>query len=783
MRTLVLAAIAAGSLLAEGATFDMLSCCPGEDNAREARFVWHSDSDSCLLFLAKASDTAGAHRILPHRKTEKPVTFRDPDVTYYKYEVDISGLAPGTEYVYWVEAGGESSARQKFRSAGTSGSWNFLWMSDVHAHPDNPGKMTTVELLRQDAEERTASSGGIDMVLVTGDAVKYGARYDNWQQWNGVPAVSNYMFALIPGNHEYYHRGSSSFYDYHWYLAVKNNPPNGPDATEQEGCYWFNRDGVMFVGIDSLIHKGSRMSMYGKENEVLTAQTNWFDNVVVSQRGKFRYLVVFQHDPWFVYATTKNSFDKSRGNYDVWRHVFDKHKVDLALSGDEHNYIRSKPLKGDAYNADGTIYMVAGQIEEANYSATVTKDIASFGNANATKYFDCIGATDASCGAACIEVRPDSLKVTEFWDKWQSPKYTVYDTVTITPKDRGFEYVGPTADQVPWLYECATNTRRTGTWSQDVAYGADGRAYVFNGTYTPYSASTGNVVTVETTAQFCEDTEDRTPEATVQAAVRLSSNGRFQVWTSEKSGVESGGAGELVWVDVEAEGVTPVSGEEYTLRTTFDYSAGTYSVEVKNADAWQPLKLTASTSHLSSSFPLATTANCVRSIGFVGDTLFTSLLANCAVVATGFAADEKIVLAGATNVLSAARALWLNSLGDRATVASAAASLTEKKFSDAYLLNFDITKGDFTYTFEIAGIEVLSDSVKVDVRLVRNGETKGAINGALNFYGAATLAAFKSGGTLVGTATLTEDAFDGSEKASAIFDKDGNAFYNVKIEE
>ena len=30
---------------AEGATFDMLSCCPGEDNATQARFVWHSDSD------------------------------------------------------------------------------------------------------------------------------------------------------------------------------------------------------------------------------------------------------------------------------------------------------------------------------------------------------------------------------------------------------------------------------------------------------------------------------------------------------------------------------------------------------------------------------------------------------------------------------------------------------------------------------------------------------------------------------------------------------------------
>ena len=109
--------------------------------------------------------------------------------------------------------------------------WNLRVGGDVQQ-----GKMNTVELLRQDAESRTASSGGIDIVLFSGDAVKYGSRYDNWQQWNGSPTVTNYMFAMFHGNKEYYYTGSSTFYDYYWYLAVKNNPPNGPGTTEQEGC-------------------------------------------------------------------------------------------------------------------------------------------------------------------------------------------------------------------------------------------------------------------------------------------------------------------------------------------------------------------------------------------------------------------------------------------------------------------------------------------------------------------------------------------------------------------
>ena len=1227
----LLATAAMFSQFAYGATVNMLSCCPGEDTATQARFVWHSDSDACLLFCAKASDTTGAHTILPYSKTKKPVTFRSPDGTYYKYTAELSDLEPGTEYVYWVEIGSEKFPEQRFKTAGTGGSFNFLWMSDVHSHPDNPGKMTTVELLRQDAEARTASSGGIDLVLFSGDAVKYGSRYDNWQQWNGAPTVTNYTFAMVPGNKEYYYTGSSSFYDYYWYLAVRNNPSNGPNATEQEGCYWFLRDKVLFVGIDSLIHKGSRMEMYDRKNEVLAAQTNWFDNVVTSQRGKFRYLVVFQHDPWFVYAATKNSFDKSRGNYDVWRHVFDKHKVDLALSGDEHNYIRTKPMRGDAANSDGTVYMVAGQIEESNYSATITKDISSYGNSNATKYFDCMGATDASCGACWVEVRPESLKLTYYWDKWQSPNYKVYDTVTISPKERGwtFEEIGAkahkryrfavdaprsdsgkmqlseielldangdvispsdftlawdstttnsagqkypsgenpglaadgklntkwldyragldnpaevraaawldfrfstavkisgyrwytanddvtypsrtpvawtltafddgddtcyildrvvgydspkankvlayplppspdepdepagpgesavttaggtyyalsvgvnnyendrqaklggcvadaedvlsactnavkglwtagncqglcdadanksavrkqfnaiaaqaqggdtvlyyhsshggddciclydedyTADElasdlmefsagvrvvvvldtchsgsmfkgggdassgsgpwnfaasveaymdemrssvrkrgakaaasgpsVGWVTACdddqlsvesnkrgwftrpfveawkadatdangdgwndfkeafniaapkATNTERapqtfnedllrsvaayevayhpkasdkwldetmemrlsTGTWSEDVAYGEDGRAYLdSNGgeiAFSPYNASTGNVVTVEAKAQFCEYSKDDVPGATAQAAIRLGTNGCFQVWAKTGNREEGTGNG---WVDVEADGFTPVSGEEYTLRFTFDYYAGTYGVEVKTGlteftrlverenpdNPANPVKTT---------FPIAVSTNCVSRVAFKGDTYFTSLGGDCRMVVVGFAEDESLVLKdNAEVILDAAKAAWLNSCaGGKAAVGSAAAGLSAKEFSDAYLLNLDITDDDRSYSFEITGVDVGAGSVTVAVMLTRSGEIAQKINGVVKFYGAATLEDFKTAASPLSSATLSDDNFSKGDTATATIPLDGEtppAFFKANIEE
>ena len=64
-----------GSTIAYCANIDMLSCCPGEDTATQARFLWHSDSDSCLLFCAKASKQAN-YTIVPYSKISKPVEFR-----------------------------------------------------------------------------------------------------------------------------------------------------------------------------------------------------------------------------------------------------------------------------------------------------------------------------------------------------------------------------------------------------------------------------------------------------------------------------------------------------------------------------------------------------------------------------------------------------------------------------------------------------------------------------------------------------------------------------------
>jgi len=156
-----------------------------------------------------------------------------------------------------------------------------------------------------------------------------------------------------------------------------------------------------------------------------------------------------------------------------------------------------------------------------------------------------------------------------------------------------------------WLDERAGTTLTTGAWSSTVAYGSDGKAAIYNNTFTPTTASAGNSVTVEAKVRFFVDDREYTPAATDQAAIRLTSTG-FQLWT--------GGA----WLAVAATGVTPEDGAEYTLRFTFDYTARTYSVESGSSR----FRATGGTEN----FPLAASATAVSSIAFIGDTDFTSLV-------------------------------------------------------------------------------------------------------------------------------------------------------------
>ena len=203
-----------------------------------------------------------------------------------------------------------------------------------------------------------------------------------------------------------------------------------------------------------------------------------------------------------------------------------------------------------------------------------------------------------------------------------------------------------------WVDERALVTGTTGDWSQSVDYDSESGKASITGerTFTPEKPSAGNLVTLTVKMQFTEMAKTVDAPEGVQAAVQLGAGGSFQVWTKgnvanvemlpiSNSNYQSGSTKAIVgklktgnigtgnngnipmWVDVEADGVVPRAGVEYTFRFRIDYRTRLYTVSVQNAGGgFTPLGANGETS-----FALASDATRLSSVRFKGGGALTSI--------------------------------------------------------------------------------------------------------------------------------------------------------------
>jgi predicted phosphodiesterase len=255
-------------------------------------------------------------------KTKK-IPLPDQPGTFYRTEVEVTGLQPGVCYRYRLSADENLSGR--FCTARAAGdSFKFLAIGDTNpTHGDLEG------VIAQYADEP------FDFSIHLGD-IEY-HKTSSWKAWflAMAPILEAAPFYPCIGNHDV-EEDVNEFADYYARLF-------GGAGFDSDDIAWyrFQSGGVWFFSLSSEHDLGPE-----------SAQGKWFAAQLADAAGRpgFRFSVVYFHRP--VFSLNKWGWDKRRPQRTAWIPSFLKHGVKLVLAGHVHVYER--------FVDEGITYVVTG---------------------------------------------------------------------------------------------------------------------------------------------------------------------------------------------------------------------------------------------------------------------------------------------------------------------------------------------------------------------------------------------------------------------------------------
>jgi hypothetical protein len=141
-----------------------------------------------------------------------------------------------------------------------------------------------------------------------------------------------------------------------------------------EQSYWFDYGPARFVSFNS-------------DDYLNPAQLKWLDDTLADARRArhVKWIVVFQHHP--LYGSSQNRNDNT-GLIRTVLPLYDRHRVDLVLSGHDHHYERQYPMRGGQVTSrektgyrkgEGTLYVKHGGGGKSLYDFTpAMPDVCAF---------------------------------------------------------------------------------------------------------------------------------------------------------------------------------------------------------------------------------------------------------------------------------------------------------------------------------------------------------------------------------------------------------------------
>lgn len=259
----------------------------------------------------------------------------------WRHAVKLDGLTPGQTYSYVVEACGSVTGVRQFRTAPPAGtaSLRFTAMGDF-----GTGGSRQAQVLSRLSQPGMAG----ELLLALGDnAYSSGTEQEFQDRMFRPMAALLRQVPLFPslGNHEYVTNQGQPYLD-NFYL-----PANNPAGTER--YYSFDWGPVHFVALDS----NCVIGLASSDRCTRSAQKSWLAQDLAATRQPWK-VVFFHHPPW-----SSGEHGSQLTMRREFAPLFEQYGVDLVLTGHDHNYERSKPMRGSGVAPSGTrgiVYVVVG---------------------------------------------------------------------------------------------------------------------------------------------------------------------------------------------------------------------------------------------------------------------------------------------------------------------------------------------------------------------------------------------------------------------------------------
>ena len=321
---------------------------------------WKTDDDTKVSLALYGSDEAAVaaadgpggavQRTYGHHMLY--ASLLNPSDTTRVHEAHICGLEPDKTYYYKVGGPGAWSnvyAVGTGPELGSKGIFRFGVTGDSRNDP-------TIFAQAQEA----LFQKGIDFQLFSGDAVATGVSQKDWDDLLGSTSgsfKSETMLAQVPfmlanGNHD------ALSVNYVAQFAMPQEV-NGDELAEGEEWYSFDYGNAHFVFLNDT-----------PKSRIDGAQLDWLDqDLAAVDRAKTPWVFVNHHQGSYSCSTNHGSNKDIRA---VWQPIYDKYKVDIVFNGHDHDYERSKPIRGFQPGSDDGALAEAGANDiPVNESGTV----------------------------------------------------------------------------------------------------------------------------------------------------------------------------------------------------------------------------------------------------------------------------------------------------------------------------------------------------------------------------------------------------------------------------